>query len=248
MSIDLKYNQPALTNPVSISLTPTQAVPTLDVTKDYIIRMPNAVYTRNVSNRSLVLNGGRNVVLVGGEVNSPAQRAVYIVGNKGTVFIEGLKISGSYIQDAFTIDSRFGGTVIIQNCSVPDGILGSDAYHADLIQSWAGPAKLCIDHFYGRTNYQGFFLVPNNQWSGWTGTDIELSNVLIETTGVYALWVHPETVTISTVDNVRVETPELRPTERDWRLWPKSDPRWDYVDIAPFAVSSNVGIGYTRTP
>jgi hypothetical protein len=168
---ELAHRPPALTAPTVISLAPSQACPALDPARDYIVKLPlTAPYSRQ-----LFLSGGRHVVVVGGEINLTAvtNRAVYTKDLRGTLYVEGVKITGPGVQDAFVIDSRYGGAVVLQNVAVL-GAFGSEAgYHADLVQTWAGPARLLVDHFFGKSAYQGFFLHPGQQWSGWTGTDVD---------------------------------------------------------------------------
>lgn len=242
---ELAHRPPTLTAPTTIHLTATQPCPKLDPAHDYIINLPAAPYTPG-----LTLNGGRNILLVGGEITTTANRALYTVGNTGTVYAEGVKITGPDTKDAICIDSRLGGTVILQNIAVPDGIHGTqDGYHADLIQTWAGPGRLLVDHFYGRSDYQGFFLIPNNQWTGWTGTDVDLRHVHLDMAAAagYGLYVQPDFPVLT--HEVYV-TPRSNPAQqgRDWNLWPKGDPRWAGVTLepppVPFVDLNMVGVGY----
>jgi len=84
-------------------------------------------------------------------------------GNTGTVFIEGLEVSGTCMD--FMDISAPQARVILQNvrvegCRSHDESL-SDGYtdeHPDLIQPWGGAKEIDIDGFTGFSDYQGFQL------------------------------------------------------------------------------------------
>jgi hypothetical protein len=87
----LSWAPPELTDPVTINISETNRTPRLDVTKDYIIKMPDKPLKVP---GGLVLSGGRNVVLIGGAIEAPSievapksleRRAVYLKGQAGTI-------------------------------------------------------------------------------------------------------------------------------------------------------------------
>ena len=105
----------------------------------------------------LNIYGGRNVVLIGGEVRIPSpeedpsfgkgedgkqkrsRRAVYLQGTTGTIHIEGLLISGEGLHEGFNVAEREPGCIVqLQNirCETLHGSFSAN--HADVVQSWAG--------------------------------------------------------------------------------------------------------------
>jgi hypothetical protein len=90
---------------------------------------------------------------------------VYLKDQTGTVHFEGVRMTGD-LSDAFNVDERQGAIVQIENVQVDlvHGGGGDGKHHADVIQTWAGPRVLRVDGLRAATQYQGFFLLPNQQW------------------------------------------------------------------------------------
>jgi len=143
---------------------------TLSPTRDYLVRMP----ARALSG-GLVIQGGHNVVLIGGEIDVPMQpgdppssnsrRGLYLTGQTGTVHIEGLSIQGPDLSEGINLSEDKGAAVQLENIRV-EGVHARDESgftdnHPDVLQTWAGPAELRVDRLSGSTDYQGFFLAPN---------------------------------------------------------------------------------------
>lgn len=161
----LTWAPPALVNPVTINLGPSDPVPLLSSGTDYIIKLPS---TTRIS--SVKIQGGRNVVVIGGHVQITAAggTAFYIRGgNLGrTVHVEGVYIDSDTLAegDAFAIDGSLQGTqapdmiVQIQNVRVERLYGTMSTLHADIIQPWGGVKELRVDRLSGRSNYQGLFL------------------------------------------------------------------------------------------
>jgi hypothetical protein len=233
---DLRFTPEPQTNPTTV--IPPAWTLTLDDTRDYLVSLPNVARTD-----PLTIVGGRNVRLVGGEIHITADgtRALYLKGQARSVYVEGLKITGSYIGDAIALDQANRARVTLQNISV-EGIRGTyEGYHADLVQTWNGPRRLEIDCFSGKSGYQGFFLAPM-QFGTVPPELVDISRVQLDMPdGNYALW--RDTVFPVYASEVWVNTPKTR----DLFLWPKGDPVWaavkQGVPPAPF-VSADVGIGY----
>ncbi|GAA2721778.1 hypothetical protein [Cellulomonas aerilata] len=189
----LTWAPPALTSPTTITISATNRQPRLEAGKDYIIKMPS---TPLEGLKGLILSGGRNVVLIGGEVKisqvgttSESLRGLLLKDQTGTVHIEGLRITGGTLAEGINIDQRLGATVQLQNIRV-DTVHGTQAgLHADVIQSWAGPKVLRIDGLTGYTNYQGLFLLPT-QFGTAAPQLFDLRNVnIVGTTGsAYLFW------------------------------------------------------------
>ena len=139
----------------------------LSPVRDYIVQAPGMRPLKVTG--GLRIEGGRNVVVhrrrdrrpteVGG-AGARADRAVFLKNQTGTIHVEGVRISGKDLAEGIDLDQREGATVVLQNIAI-DTVQGSrDGHHADVLQSWAGPANLRIDGLDGSTEYQGFFLLP----------------------------------------------------------------------------------------
>lgn len=139
----------------------------------------------------------------------------------GTTWIHDVHISGARLMEGIDLQEP-DATVVLRDVLI-DTVHGSYATnHADLIQSWSGPRRLLIDGLSGRTEYQGFFLLPNQWDSGPAPTVFDLRHVDIDdTNGAYALWVGDVTgnsIPTWNVDNVYV-APNPARTWRGWWLW-----------------------------
>jgi hypothetical protein len=154
----------------------------LDNSRDYVIQMPNRPL---VGRGGLAINGGHNVVLIGGEIEIPWQgadpgnccnygRGLMLLNQTGTVHVEGLYLHGADLNEGIDIGQPLGATVQIQNVRIenvhardPDPVSGiPSSTHPDVVQTWAGPRRLLIDGLTGTTDYQGFFLHPNELYNG----------------------------------------------------------------------------------
>jgi hypothetical protein len=172
----LSWAPPALSDPVTVA---AQSAPRrgdnahqldLSPSRDYLVRMPPAGLQGG-----LTIRGGRNVVLIGGEIDVPMQpgnspspdsrRGLYLTGQTGTVHVEGLLIRGPDLSEGIDLSEPSGATVQIENVRV-EGVHARDEAHfsdnhPDVLQTWAGPADLRVDRLSGSTDYQGVFLAPN---------------------------------------------------------------------------------------
>jgi hypothetical protein len=178
LSSKLTWAPPPLTNPQTINLTTEPQSLNLDPTKDYILKFPRTPIVAQFNDYDvLFISGGHNIVMIGGEIHIPdlpdtqngvqgndnQRQAMRLDGNTGTVFIEGLEVSGVCMD--FLDISAPQARVILQNvrvegCRSHDESL-TDGYsdeHPDLIQPWGGAKEIDIDGFTGFTDYQGFQL------------------------------------------------------------------------------------------
>lgn len=161
----LRFKPPVLaSDAVVINQDLGQSIPsTLDIRKDYIIKLSKTT-PRVAAGTGIQISGGKNVVIIGGEVIVKASggicRAFYVKDNVGTVHLEGVKFrpeSGNFTEG---INNASPSTVLqVQNVNVAGLCSGSQATnHADIIQTWNGPKSLKVDGLKGRTNYQCAFL------------------------------------------------------------------------------------------
>jgi hypothetical protein len=195
------WKPPQLHDPETVSPGAQQTVLRLDPERDYLVR----VSPDGPRRKGLIVQGGHNVVIVGGEIrigwqgkkpNHHDRRGLLLKDQTGTVHVEGLKIGGRDLGEGIDLDQRKGATVQLVNLHIGtvrarDERNFSDT-HPDLVQTWAGPRRLRIDGLRGRTGYQGLFLLPR-QFDGNLDVDeIDIRNVSISGTRTsrYLLWVH----------------------------------------------------------
>jgi hypothetical protein len=257
----LSWAPPALTAPVSIAVGNSSATLALDNRRDYVLHLPAA--RPAVRPAGLVISGGHNVVLVGGSVdvaggirtwNGKVQRrAMYLKGQTGTVFIEGVSFLSSTtggLTEGINLDQRLGATVVLQNIRL-GRLVGSRATnHADGLQTWAGPRRLLIDGLSMQTQYQGMFLLPNQHFKKGPAPELfDLRNISIvgEPGSGYLLWRDRQDFPWR-LENVNVRPGSRKLTARRLFLW---DPLGTFasvraVDVVPPAALSS-GVAY-RSP
>lgn len=194
----LTWSPPVLQDPVHVQVTADEHVLDLDSSRDYVLVMPSVPLQ---TARGLDVTGGRNVVLIGGEIRAPDEseeeldrRALYLKDQTGTIHVEGLRMTGN-LAEGINLSQPEGATVQLQNISI-DVVRGTrDGNHADLLQTWLGPDRLLVDGLSGSSNYQAMFLQPNEyDEDGPTPTAFDLRRLRLR--GVdrhgYMLWAPEE--------------------------------------------------------
>jgi hypothetical protein len=172
----LLWAPPSLSNPVTVEAAGADRhgdiAHQLDLSpsRDYIVRMPPGPLPGG-----LTIQGGHNVVLIGGEIDVPMQpgpspspesrRGLYLTEQTGTAHVEGLLIRGPDLSEGIDLSEPDGAVVQVENVRV-EGVHARDETHfsdnhPDVLQTWAGPAELRVDRLSGSTDYQGLFLAPN---------------------------------------------------------------------------------------
>jgi hypothetical protein len=164
----LRWPSPALKNPVVLHASARGNHFVLPTTRDYVIVVPRPRLLG-----TLWIEGGHNVVVVGGHITVPSwanQRdngaddtdtGIYVEGASGTVHLEGLLIDGmpDVMFDAIDINAP-RATVEIERVRV-NGLYGSDlTEHADAVQTWGGVRDLLIDELSVVGDYQGLTINP----------------------------------------------------------------------------------------
>ena len=149
---------PPLHAPIIIQLGTGRTVTKMDPNQDYLIKFPNSP-----KNGSTILMGGRNIVMIGGQITVPAEdatrRALFIKGATGTVHVEGLLIDNPSESefDAIVIAAP-NAEVQIKNVRI-EGLKGfQNTWHSDVIQPWGGVKALRVDGLSATTGYQGIQL------------------------------------------------------------------------------------------
>lgn len=197
----LSWGPPVLTAPTTIQVGSSSATVALNNARDYVLRLP--AVGAAVRPSGLVISGGRNVVLIGGSVDVAGgvrthngqlqRRAMYLKGQTGTVFVEGVTFFSSTtgsLTEGINLDQRLGATVVLQNISLARLVGSRATNHADGLQTWAGPNRLLVDGLTFTTQYQGMFLLPNQQFTGPAPALFDLRNISIvgEPGSGYLLW------------------------------------------------------------
>jgi hypothetical protein len=161
----LRWAPPKLIDPLRVALGDGYTNTTLGPATDARIVLP-----RHDKVGGVTIEGGHNIVLIGGEITVPPggppgvendryRTAVYIKGATGTVHVEGLHLEGAPGAEWDGIDiAAPEATVQLQNIRV-DGITGGfHDFHGDVVQPWGGVADLRISRLTGTSNYQGLML------------------------------------------------------------------------------------------
>jgi hypothetical protein len=247
----LAWPAPKLAAPKVINLTSrTPSKLFLNPRQDYILRLPRG-HVLNVP-YGFQVTGGHNIVMVGGTLNMERPSGVMDLTNQtGTVHIEGVRFTGSDLLEGFDLSEPLGATVEFEHVYVATVHGSQSTNHADLIQTWAGPRRLLVDGFVGSTDYQGFFLLPNQHYNGPAPRQFDLRNVYINDRGGYALWVQGSPRVPVSVSHVYV-TPNPTKTWPGWWLMPKPSAAspWGQVSSAKAApapviqLARPAGIGY----
>ena len=172
----LTWAPPTLdSNYIDLQVVQGDRVIMLDPTRDYRIHMPSSPL---VISSDFQLVGGKNVVLIGGEVRCTQAGRQFLIQNHAstnvngrTVHVEGLRFTvdaGVQMTEGININCQDDTTNVVrfQNM-VMAPIWGLPAYHADIIQAYNGPYQLDVDLFEGSSNYQGFMVQPHS-----TGEDV----------------------------------------------------------------------------
>lgn len=162
----LRYAPPQLEQPITIKLGTGATYNRLADGQDYLVKLPAV---KKVG--STTLEGGRNIVIIGGYVTLPVlmkapgqpdlsngaiSRGIYIKNNHGVVHIEGVLVdaTGGGMSDGIVTASP-DSVVQIENVRV-DGVFGfNHQFHADVVQPFGGVKDLRIDKLTGYSAYQG---------------------------------------------------------------------------------------------
>jgi hypothetical protein len=203
----LSWAPPVLTSPATIIPGDNVGKIVLTAGRDYVIKLPTDRAWKN--SRGLHIEGGRNVVVIGGLVDVGAgyysggtgpgvmadgyvKRAAYVLNATGTVHIEGVAFTSSTgtLSEGVNFSAPYARAQV-QNVRLLVPLVGSKAYnHADALQSWNGPKWLGVDGFTATTGYQGMFLNAHDTGSspvdeGWVLRRVELNGTAA---AKYILW------------------------------------------------------------
>jgi hypothetical protein len=161
----LRWAPPVLEDPITLRLGDGYTETRLDPTRDYVVVLPPQVKLGGTT-----LEGGHDVVIVGGHVRVPAggpsgqqndrlRRGLYIKDATGTVHVEGVRFDAApgAVWDAIDIAAP-AADVQLENIRV-DGVRGAfDGFHGDVVQPWGGVRRLRIDRLTASSDYQGLMI------------------------------------------------------------------------------------------
>jgi hypothetical protein len=167
----LTWAPPTTTDPTVVNVVSGEDpdVLNLSTSRDYILRLPPSGI-----HGTLEVNGGHNVVLIGGEVTVPSSAnqtdngtddtdtAIYVRASTGTVHIEGVLIRADPDTKFDGIDVNAPDAVVqVENVRVEDVYGSLTTEHADVIQTWGGAKALDVDDLTANGDYQGLTIDPS---------------------------------------------------------------------------------------
>jgi hypothetical protein len=131
-----------------------------------------------VLHKRLVVNGGRDVYVVGCEVdinqtwpNADDQNGFGFSGQTGRVWTEGDYLHGDFINDG--IKGNSGAAIWTAQNDRVGPLHGSQAgYHSDVFQPYGGFAKLEIDNVSGFGEFQCLMIKSDSATFDWNETDV----------------------------------------------------------------------------
>ena len=226
----LTWEPPLLERPsvVRVPAERSARVLELDRSKDYLVLLP-----KRAKDHGIVIQGGRNVVVFGGEIQIPwqgaspsiaARRGLYIVGSTGVVHVEGLLLHGEDISEGIQINAP-DAVVQLQNVAVL-GLRARDQVgftdnHPDVVQTFGNVRHLRIDRLTGTTDYQGLFLSATYNGPAHGPVDLKRVNIVGGATARYLLWFRPNQQSGQvTLEDVWVSVPASRAGGIGRAVWP----------------------------
>lgn len=155
------WDAPQLSTPQTIEITDSTRNLKLDQATDYILKCD----ATGTLTWGLVVFGGHNVTLQDCDYNQGAavSGAAQFKDQTGTLYLHGVHFQGTALEEGIDLQEPGTTTVVLRDVLI-DQLFGSQATnHADCIQAWSGPQRLLVDGFTCTSQYQGFFLLPNQQ-------------------------------------------------------------------------------------
>lgn len=231
------WDRPSLSNPTTVQISDANHVLVLSQSQDYIVQCPPGPVALGAA---LNIWGGHNVVLENCDIDlANPDWAARFSDQSGTLWMHDVHFGGSQLTGGIQFQEP-GATVVMRDVLF-DTVYGSQSTnHAELIQTWAGPARLMIDGLTGSTTYQGLFLEPNQFYNGPPPSVFDFRHVDIDDSrGAYALWLGDVSgsppgdasgaILTWNVQDVYV-VPNPARTWPGWWLWPQpstGDLTWD---------------------
>jgi hypothetical protein len=186
----LTWAPPALSSPITVQVSNSgQACPGLPnqnpyqpficflaAGQDYILKINHRTASATDPD-GLVVTGGRNVVIIGGEITisapsaaTPERYGTVFHSQTGTVHVEGVLIDG-YPANCFVLDAAAAIFQLENNrCSGIDMYMENFSNpHSDILRTWKSPSEVRIDGLTGEYDNTGLALYGQQQSNGsWT--------------------------------------------------------------------------------
>lgn len=173
------WDEPALQAPQSIELSDSNRNLKLDRGSDYTLTCPNRAVTLSWT---LVVYGGRNVVFQDcrvvnadpGAVDSQGRvnysGAVQFKNQAAGLWVHDVYFAGAHLSEGIDLHEPDAGvTTTFRDVLLDPVRMNPNGGHDDVIQTDCGPANLLVDGLTASSDYQGLFLLPN-QNGGCAGT------------------------------------------------------------------------------
>jgi hypothetical protein len=157
----LRWAPPELEDEHTITLSTGETSTQLDESRDYVIVMPSTPKTG-----ATTINGGHNVVLIGGRISIPdggSSRALTVQDATGTVHIEGVHIECPGTAITLIADKA---VVQIENVRVDGVYAQADGGSSSVMATWGGARELRIDRFTTVTHDDGFVFTSTSHVLG----------------------------------------------------------------------------------
>ena len=242
----LTWAPPALTDPVTVTVTNANRRLYLDNARDYRLNVAEHLH------RELWIDGGRNVVVVGGHITIDQlgsessyqdNTAIKLRGGAAgaTIHIEGLLVDGPYVADGIALATP--RNIQIENVRI-EGVAAFKGAHPDCLQTQAGAGAIRIDRFTCTTQLQGIFLRDDIHPIG--PSDFRHVNITGRP-GQHLLWQQTPRQPISLTDFwLHTDAPWAT---FGWWMYPQQDGRtWDgRIDMTRVPVVSSDGSYITFT-
>lgn len=175
----LLWSPPTLSSPTVWNVTSGDRSRSFGDSEDVQINLPATPIT-NMTGASIQIQGGRNIIMRGGELSKATadlggspnvldHYGIYLVNIVGTVFIEGVWVHGNGMGQALISQNSRNDvhpTVIVQNCLFENLHPTTAGIHPDSIQIIAGPDVL---RCYQNTFRSAGTCLQMQPYTGWTG-------------------------------------------------------------------------------
>lgn len=225
------WDEPALFDPTTVTISNANRNLVLDPHKDYILECPPGPVPLRWA---LDVWGGHDVVFQDCDVDVTIPNwAAAFKNQTGTLWIHDVHFGGRHLHGGLQLQEP--GAAVVMRDVLFDRVYGSyTTDHAECVQTWAGPRRLLVDGLTCRTTYQGLFLLPNQFDPGQAPTVFDLRHVNIDDSrGAYALWLGDVKGGLSAI-RLNLQDVYVRPNRarlwRGWWLWPQPPARtWGRV-------------------
>jgi hypothetical protein len=181
------WEEPALVDPVTVTLSDSTRWVQLNQSQDYIVQCPPGQF--DVSGK-ITIRGGHNVVFQDCNeyvTTAAGDWAASLENQTGTLWVHDVHFGGAHLTGGVQVQEP--GSTLVMRDVIFDTVYGSyQTNHAECVQTWSGPARYLIDGLECPTTYQGLYLLPNQSDSTTVETAWDFRNVRIDGNGAFDLW------------------------------------------------------------